>query len=231
MYKGDSMKCLIIVPAYNEELNIDKVVDDIQKNTTYDYLIIDDCSKDHTYQRCLEKGYHVLHLPINYGLSSAIQVGLKYAVEHGYDAAIQFDGDGQHKAEYIPKLFASLNENDIAIGSRFVDEKKPFTSRMIGSRVLTFVIKLITGKRINDPTSGMRAFKNDVLKEYAYNMNFPPEPDTLVYMMKKGKKIKEVQVEMQEREFGDSYLNPIRSIWYMIEMIISIVFIQSFRKR
>lgn len=225
------MKCLIIVPAYNEELNIDKVVDDIQKNTTYDYLIIDDCSKDHTYQRCLEKGYHVLHLPINYGLSSAIQVGLKYAVEHGYDAAIQFDGDGQHKAEYIPKLFASLTENDIAIGSRFVDEKKPFTSRMIGSRVLTFVIKLITGKRINDPTSGMRAFKNDVLKEYAYNMNFPPEPDTLVYMMKKGKKIKEVQVEMQEREFGDSYLNPIRSIWYMIEMIISIVFIQSFRKR
>lgn len=231
MYKGDSMKCLIIVPAYNEELNIDKVVDDIQKNTTYDYLIIDDCSKDRTYQRCLEKGYHVLHLPINYGLSSAIQVGLKYAVEHGYDAAIQFDGDGQHKAEYIPKLFASLAENDIAIGSRFVDEKKPFTSRMIGSRVLTFVIKLITGKRINDPTSGMRAFKNDVLKEYAYNMNFPPEPDTLVYMMKKGKKIKEVQVEMQEREFGDSYLNPIRSIWYMIEMIISIVFIQSFRKR
>ena len=102
---------------------------------------------------------------------------------------------------------------------------------MLGSRLISCLIRIMTGKKIIDPTSGMRMIGKEVLKEYAYNMNYPPEPDTLVYMLKKGKKIKEVQVEMRDREFGESYLNPIRSITYMAEMCVSIVFIQSFRKR
>lgn len=225
------MNGLVIIPAYNEELNIDNVVKDIVENTDYDYIIIDDCSRDNTYTYCLEKGYHVLHLPVNYGLSSGVQVGLKYALENGYGMAVQFDGDGQHKAEYIKALFEALKTCDIAIGSRFVTEKKPMSSRMLGSRLITFFIRFMTGCKINDPTSGMRAFNHDVMQEYAYGMNYPPEPDTLVYMLKKGKKLKEIQVKMQDREFGESYLNPIRSIIYMLEMVISILLIQVFRKR
>lgn len=224
-------KILIIVPAYNEAENIVKTIDDIVTNTQSDYIIIDDCSKDDTYKICKEKNFNIIHLPVNYGLTSGVQIGMKYAYENGYDGAIQFDGDGQHMAKYIDIMMSELDTNDIVIGSRFVTQKKPFNARMIGSRLISFLIKLMTGVKINDPTSGMRLIGKNVLREYAYNMNYPPEPDTLVYMIKRGKKIKEVQVEMREREFGESYLNPIRSIKYMLEMCISIIFIQSLRKR
>lgn len=225
------LKILIVVPAYNEAENIVNTIDDIKNNTNNDYIIIDDCSKDDTYKICKENDFNVLHLPINYGLTSVVQVGFKYALENNYDALIQFDGDGQHMAKYIDIMAKELHNNDIVIGSRYVDQKKPFSPRMIGSRILTFLIKIVTGKKINDPTSGMRMFNKTVFNEYANHMNFPPEPDTLVYMLKKGKNIKEVQVEMRDRKFGESYLNPIRSMKYMLEMIVSIVFIQSFRKR
>lgn len=225
------MKVLVIIPAYNEAENIVKTVTEVTTLTDYDYVVIDDCSKDDTYKICLENNFNVIHLPINYGLASGVQIGMKYALENGYDAAIQFDGDGQHDASYINKMVKELEENDIVIGSRFVTEKKPISPRMLGSRLLTLLIKIVTGKKINDPTSGMRMLSRDVMYEYANNMNYPPEPDTLVYMLKKGKNIKEVQVEMRDREFGESYLNPMRSLKYMLEMIVSIVFIQSFRKR
>lgn len=226
------MKPIIVIPAYNEALNIQNVIQDIQEKTSYDYIIINDCSKDNTIGVCRKNGFHFLNLPVNYGLSSAVQIGFKYALKEGYDAAVQFDGDGQHCAEYLQSLFQTIeNGADIAIGSRFVTEKKPFTFRMIGSRLISFLIKITTGKTIKDPTSGMRAFNRTVMEEYAYNMNYPPEPDTLVYMLKKKKKIAEVQVHMEEREYGESYLNPIRSIAYMLEMCISILLIQNFRKR
>lgn len=225
------MKILLIIPAYNEAENIERVVSEIKENTSYDYVIIDDCSKDETRKICQQNNYNYIHLPINYGLASGVQIGMKYALERGYDAVVQFDGDGQHDARFISDMEKEIINNDIVIGSRFVEKKKPFTMRMIGSRLLTFLIRLTTGNKINDPTSGMRMMNRSVMKEYAENMNYPPEPDTLVYMLKRGKKIKEVQVEMREREFGESYLNPIRSIEYMLEMMLSIVFIQSFRKR
>ena len=226
------MNVLIVVPAYNEAENIVKTIEDIKQHTDSDYIIVDDCSKDSTYQICKEHGFNVLHLPINYGLTSGVQIGFKYALENNYDALIQFDGDGQHMAQYVDIMTKELeNGYDIVIGSRFVTEKKPFSPRMIGSRLLSFLIKLTTGKRIKDPTSGMRMFSKTVFNEFANNMNYPPEPDMLACMIKREKKIKEVQVEMRDREFGESYLNPIRSMKYMLEMSISILFIQSFRKR
>ena len=152
------MKVLIIVPAYNEALNIEKTIKDIKENTNYDYVIINDCSKDNTKEVCEKNNFNMISLPINYGLTSGIQIGMKYAYKNGYDIAIQFDGDGQHEARYLKDLVKEIEENncDIAIGSRFVTEKKPATMRMLGSRLISGAIKLATLKTIKDPTSGMK---------------------------------------------------------------------------
>ena len=116
------------------------------------------------------------------------------------------------------------------IGSRFVSEKKPFTARMIGSRLIASAIKIVTGKKVMDPTSGFRAYGKACIKDYALDMNNPPEPDTMVYMYRKNRKIKEIQVQMSEREFGESYLNLVNTIKYMSRMMVSIFLIQPFRK-
>ena len=227
------MKVLIIIPAYNEAQNIEKTVKDVTENTNYDYIIINDCSKDNTKEVCEKNNFNMLSLPINYGLTSGIQLGMKYAYKNNYDIAIQFDGDGQHQARYLKKLVEKIESNsaDIVIGSRFVEEKKPFSTRMIGSRLIAFIIKLTTGKTIKDPTSGMRAYNKRAIQEFIRNMSLTPEPDTLVYMMKKGLKIEEVQVEMKDREFGESYLKPLKSIQYMINMIFSIIFIRAITRK
>ena len=227
------MKTLIIIPAYNEALNIEKTVKDVKKYTKYDYVIINDCSKDNTKEICEKNHFNMLSLPINYGLTSGIQLGMKYAYENNYDIAIQFDGDGQHKAKYLEELVneIEINKNDVVIGSRFVNKKKPHTMRMLGSNLISFIIKLSTLKTIKDPTSGMRAYNKTAIEMFVKNASLTPEPDTIVYMIKKGLKIKEVQVEMREREFGESYLNPIKSIQYMVNMFFSILFIRAVTRK
>ena len=159
------MKTLVIVPAYNEALNIEKTIKDLMDNTDYDYVIINDCSKDNTKEICEKNNFNMLSLPINYGLTSGIQLGMKYAYQNGYDIAIQFDGDGQHQARYLKDLVKEIEEEncDIAIGSRFVNKKKSKSMRMIGSRLISGAIRITTGKKIKDPTSGMRAYNKKVL--------------------------------------------------------------------
>ena len=227
------MKVLIMIPAYNEALNIEKTVQDVIQNTDYDYLVINDCSKDDTKEVCEQNHFHILSLPINYGLTSGIQVGMKYAYQQGYDMVIQFDGDGQHDAKYLKDLVKEMEEENcnLVIGSRFVTKKKPRSMRMLGSTLLTTAIKISTGKTIKDPTSGMRAYDRQAIQEFVNNASLTPEPDTLVYMLKKGMKIKEVQVEMREREFGESYLKPLKSAEYMINMFFSILFIRMITRK
>ena len=228
------MKILIMIPAYNEELNIERVVNNLIENyPQYDYVVINDGSKDDTAKICREKGFHLIDLPINLGLSGAVQAGMRHARQNGYDAAIQIDGDGQHRPEFIEKLAEELDKDNaqIVIGSRFVTQKKPHSLRMLGSNVISAFIKLSTGFRLNDPTSGMRMFNRDIIKEFALNINYGPEPDTISYLIKKGVRVKEVQVQMDERVAGESYLNITRSMKYMILMSFSILFIQGFRKR
>ena len=224
---------LLIIPAYNEAQNIEKTVKDVKENTEYDYIIVNDCSKDNTEEICKKNNFNMLSLPVNMGLTSGIQLGMKYAYKNNYDIAIQFDGDGQHEARYLKGLVDKIEKEgyDIAIGSRFVDTKKPFTMRMLGSRLISFSIRLVTLKKITDPTSGMRAFGKNAIKEFITNESLTPEPDTIVYMLKKGMKITEVQVEMKEREFGESYLNPIKSIQYMTTMFFSTIFIRAFTRK
>lgn len=227
------MKILVIIPAYNEELNIKRVVDNLTINyPQYDYVVVNDGSKDSTAAICRNNGYNLIDLPVNLGLSGAVQAGMRYAVKNAYDAAIQFDGDGQHRPQYISALAEKIenSEAEIVIGSRFVAEKKERTLRMLGSNILSFIIKLSTGKLIQDPTSGMRMFSKKVLHEFAYDMNYGPEPDTISYLIKQGVKVEEVQVTMDERIAGESYLNLARSIRYMMLMSFSIIFVQNFRK-
>ena len=227
------MKVLIVIPAYNEALNIEKTVADVKKHGNYEYVVVNDCSTDETKELCEKNKFNMISLPINYGLTSAIQVGMKYAKNNNYDIVIQFDGDGQHKAEYLKKIVSEIENGsaDIVIGSRFLEKKKPFTARMFGSRIISFIIKLCTGKTIKDPTSGMRAYGKEAIIEFNKNASLTPEPDTIVYMIKKGYKVKEVQVDMREREFGESYLNSIKSFKYMVNMTLSIIFIRATTKK
>ncbi len=226
------MKTLIIIPAYNEAENIKTVVDNlIQNYPQYDYIVVNDGSRDETKKICEENHYNLLDCPVNLGLAGAVQTGLLYACENGYDAALQFDGDGQHQPQYIADMLPVLQEADIVIGSRFVTEKKPKTMRMLGSNVIQLCIRLTTRERIADPTSGMRLFNRRMMGAFAHNMNYGPEPDTVSYLMRCGARVREVQVEMKEREAGESYLNLRRSMEYMLRMCLSIIFISRFRKK
>lgn len=228
------MKVLIIIPAYNEASNIKRVVENLKTNyPEYDYLVINDGSKDNTASICRENSYYLLDLPINLGLAGGVQAGFKYAYENGYDAVLQFDGDGQHQPEYIAQMIEEMQNQkaDVVIGSRFIYKKKEKSLRMLGSNIIQMAIKITTGKSIKDPTSGMRLFNRRIMKQFAYLMNYGPEPDTISYLLRCGFQVSEIQVEMLERMAGESYLNLKSSILYMIRMCTSIIFIQRFRKR
>ncbi|WP_456073700.1 glycosyltransferase family 2 protein [Holdemanella biformis] len=226
------MKTLVVIPAYNEALNIEKTVNNLEVNAPeVDYVVVNDGSKDNTLEVLKKNDFNYIDGFCNLGLFGAVQTGFKLAIKENYDVVIQFDGDGQHSAKYIAPLVKEIeNGNNIVIGSRFVDEKKPFTARMIGSRLIAGAIKMMTGKTITDPTSGFRAYDKNCIIDYANEMNNPPEPDTLVYMLRKQRKIKEIQVQMSDREFGESYLNLVNTIKYMSRMMVSIFLIQPFRK-
>lgn len=227
-------KVLVIIPAYNEAENIEKVVDDLIDNyPQFNYVVINDGSRDLTGSICREKGYNYIDLPVNLGLSGAFQAGMKYAYYSGYDYALQFDGDGQHNPEYISQMchYAEKNNLDITIGSRFLEKRKTVNMRMIGNSILEACILLTTGKRIKDPTSGMRMYNREIIKKFAMLYNFGPEPDTMAFLIRCGARVGEIQVHMNEREAGESYLSISGSIVYMFQMITSIMIVQWFRKK
>ena len=226
-------KLLIVIPAHNEEASIVPVVRDLIDNyPQYDNVVVNDGSRDKTAALCRQNGFNLIDLPVNLGLAGAFQTGLRYAAEHGYDCAMQMDADGQHKPEYIAEMLTALEDgNDIVIGSRFLTVKKPKTLRMAGSYIISWSIRLTTGRAICDPTSGMRMFNRAMVQEFAENLNYGPEPDTISYLIKNGAKVREVQVKMGERTAGQSYLTFWRSVQYMVKMSVSILLIQWFRKR
>ena len=229
------MNLLIIIPAYNEAENIERVVNNLIENyPQYDYVVVNDGSSDDTRKICAKKGYNFLDLPINVGLAGAIRAGIRYANYHGYDYAVQNDGDGQHDPKYIKDMLEKMRsaQADIVIGSRFKEKKKPHSMRMLGSRIISGAIKLTTGgKNIEDVTSGMRLFNKRMIKNFGYNMHYSPEPDTIAYLLNCDIKIEEIQVEMYERIAGTSYLNLKNSVWYMLKMLFSILVFQWVRSR
>ena len=223
------MKSIVIIPAYNEEKSIVKTVNDIKENAKgFDYVIVNDCSTDRTLEICKENNLCVLNLPINLGIGGAVQTGYLYAYKNGYDYAVQFDGDGQHDAKFLGEMrdYMESYDVDLLIGSRFI-EKEGFQSsglRRFGIKYFSHLIKLLTGVRITDPTSGMRMANRSVMEIYAncYPKDYP-EPESAVAILNVGKKIEEYPVVMREREEGVSSISPIRSVYYMIKVTLAIL--------
>ena len=225
---------LVLIPAYNEEESIKKTVN--QLKSTYndiDYIIVNDGSFDGTLNICKDNDFNYMNFPINLGLDCCVMAGMKYAYRNGYAYIMQYDADGQHLPEYIKTLYEKIKEGkDIVIGSRYYSgEKNSFSFRRIGGVLLSAAIKLTTGKKITDPTSGMRIYNRRCMEKFIKEINCGPEPDTISYLIKNGYSVDEVYVEMKERETGTSYLTLSKSIFYMVKMLISILLIQNFREK
>lgn len=229
------MKSLIIIPAYNEEACIENTVRDIMKNAPdFDYIVINDCSRDRTQEICQNNHFNHINLPVNLGIGGAVQTGYKYAVAHDYDFAVQVDGDGQHDPRFLQQMLDVMKEKqlDMLIGSRFID-KKGFQSsslRRTGIRYFTWLIHLLTGQTITDPTSGLRMINRDIIQIFAkdYPRDYP-EPESIVAILKRKKKVQEIPVIMRARAGGVSSISPLNSIYYMIKVTIAIL-IERIRK-
>ena len=219
------LRTLIIIPAYNEEGSIEKVVNNlIEKFPKYDYLVINDGSTDHTQSICNSNKYQVVNLAINMGIGGAVQTGYRYAWDNHYDIAVQIDGDGQHDVSYLEEMIRPIEEGqaDIVIGSRFL-EKEGFQStriRRVGINFLSFLGKLLTGVRVKDITSGYRVVNTKFIRIFA--LDYPadyPEPEAMVIAAVHGGRIKEYPVIMRERKAGESSITMKKSIYYKIKLM------------
>lgn len=229
------MKKLIIIPAYNESDSIKNTVNDIVTNAPeFDYIVINDCSTDNTADICKNNNFNFLSIPINLGIGGAVQTGYMYAEKYGYDIAVQVDGDGQHDPSFLETMAEELEKEklDMVIGSRFIS-KEGFQSsgvRRIGIKYFTALIKLFTGKKITDPTSGLRMINREIIILFANDYpNDYPEPESVVSIIKRGKKIKEIPVIMRERQGGVSSISIKKSVYYMIKVTLAIL-IEKIRK-
>lgn len=234
------MRVLLIVPAYNEEENIVATVRQIvdfakaQNDYELDYLIVNDGSTDRTLEICRENGFRVASHICNQGIGGAVQTGYQYALRHDYDVAVQFDGDGQHDICSLPELLKALGEADLVVGSRFVCGNDTFQStamRRVGISLLSWLIRLTTGNRILDCTSGYRASDREVIRFFAqdYPQDYP-EPESIVQLSREGYRISEVPAKMNPRAGGQSSIRSWKSCLYMIKVSLAIL-IASFGRK
>ena len=223
---------LLIVPAYNEEASLPATIDMLRRQP-YDFVIVNDGSTDRTLQIAQQLHATVIDLPFNQGLAGAFTAGMQYAKEHNYAYALQFDADGQHLPQYISPMRDKLIATgaDILVGSRFLDQPMPLSPRIIGSRLLQLMVRLTTGKKLTDPTSGMRMYGRRVIELFAAHPDLTPEPDTIAYLLRNGFQVNECLVTMQDRVAGTSYLSSWSSVKYMCRMSFSILLIQFVRLR
>lgn len=228
------MKVLVIIPAFNEELNIKNTCEKLDKvkdklDFRLDYIVINDGSTDNTEKICKENNLPVINLVHNLGIGGAVQTGYKYALKNNYDIAIQFDGDGQHDENYINDLVNSIMNDKVnmTIGSRYIENLSEFKStkiRQLGISILSFILKITTGKKIYDMTSGFRAIDKNVIKLFASDYpNDYPEPETIISVLKKGYNVKEIPVKMNKREHGKSSITPLKSIYYMLKVSFAMI--------
>lgn len=221
---------LVIIPAYNEEESILDVIDDLKVNAPYaDHIVVNDGSTDGTQNLLKEHGIPHINLVKNLGIGGAVQTGYKYALQRGYDIAVQFDGDGQHRAEYISDLIAPIQkgEVDLVVGSRFKGETDGFKSslmRRLGIIILSGILRMASTNKVEDVTSGFRAAGRRVIELFAlYYPDDYPEPESLALVARKGLRLAEVPVSMRERMGGESSIKRMDSVYYMIKVTIAII--------
>lgn len=230
-------KVLIIIPAFNEEKCLKKVIEAV-KATKYDFVVINDGSTDGTEKILREEKVNHINLPYNLGIGGAVQTGYKYALEKGYDIAVQFDADGQHDTASLEKIIAPIEngEAELVIGSRFIkgstSEFKSTFLRQIGIRLLSSMIKVLSGKKIYDVTSGFRAANRDIIKLFAdeYPVEYP-EPISNYELVRTGHEVKEVPVKMNKRIGGKSSIHSWKSVYFVINVVLSILLTPTRRKK
>ncbi len=222
------MKILIIIPVYNEEHSIEKVISKLNEHVPYvDYIIVNDCSKDNTVSVCQKNGFNYISLPVNLGIGGGVQAGYLYAAQHYYDIAVQMDGDGQHDEKYLDNILQPIIEDqaDIVIGSRFILKQGFQSSRLrrTGINFLSSLIKVCSGTSVKDVTSGFRAVNKKFIKIYSeeYSQDYP-EPEAIIAGAFHKGRIKEVPVIMHERESGSSSIRSWKTVYYMIKVTIAI---------
>ena len=223
------MKTLVIIPAYNEEASILRVIEQLKKeNEDVDYLVVNDCSGDQTEDYLQQAGAEYVSLPLNMGIGGAVQTGYQYAWRNHYDIAVQIDGDGQHDTAYLKDILQPIQNGtaDVVIGSRFI-KREGFQSsgiRRLGIRFLSGLIHCCTGIRVNDVTSGFRAVNRRMIEIFArdYPQDYP-EPEAIVMAAREGMRFQEIPVIMKERDGGVSSISPAKSIYYMVKVSIAVV--------
>lgn len=227
------MRVLAVVPAFNEEECLANTVASLKITCPdVDCLVVNDGSSDGTWDIVRKNRLRGANLPVNTGLTSAFRTGMKYALRHGYDAVVQFDADGQHLPSYIPVMARKLEETgaNMVIASRYLDGTvKPSGARGAGSRLITFLIRLTTGVRITDPTSGMRMYSREMIRLFATSFDCAPEPDMVALAARRYGPVVEIQATMQERQGGESYLKLGNVIKYMSRTCLSILMLRFLR--
>ena len=231
----NKQKIIVIIPAYNEVGSVGKVIEEVNAHLPQAaVLVMNDGSTDHTSERARGCGAMVLDLPFNLGIGGAMQAGYRYAYENGYDISIQVDADGQHDAREITKLLHALEEEkvDVAMGSRFMGGPayRGSIMRRIGIAIFSGVISAIVRQKITDPTSGFRASNRKAIQLFAsdYPQDYP-EPEVVILLHQCHLKMGEVSVEMNERYSGESSITKIRSVYYMVKVLLAI-FVDCFKK-
>ena len=224
-------RLLVIIPAYNEEDSLGRVIRQVAEAVPMaDIVVINDGSTDATPDIAEGYGAAVVSLPYNLGIGSATQTGFIFAHDRGYDVVCRVDGDGQHDPAEIPKLLEALrtSDADIVTGSRYIEDRGYITpwQRRFGIVILATLISLIIRQHITDPTSGFWAMNRRAIFFAADDYPFDyPEPEAIVTFRRAGLKLKEIPVTMNPRYGGQSSITPLRSGYYMIKVIMTILIV------
>lgn len=227
-------RVLLIIPAYNESESLPSTIKEVRAYMeaehlfSVDYIVINDGSTDATVEVCKTHNIEMIDLPFNLGIGGAVQTGYLFAHKQDFDIAVQYDGDGQHDIAYLETLIQPvLNDQcDVAVGSRFIGKGRfqSTFSRRIGIRILSQILRVFTGLRCTDPTSGFRAANKQAIAFLAENYPVDyPEPESLAELKKCRFRIQDVAVEMRERKKGVSSISPLKSVYYMIKVSLAII--------
>jgi glycosyltransferase involved in cell wall biosynthesis len=219
-------RVIAIVPALNEERNLGSLLPEL-KAAGLDVIVVNDASSDRTEDVALANSCAVISLPFNLGIGGAVQTGYRYALYHGYDFAVQIDGDGQHDPKFIPAMIRQLNRgSNLVVGSRYLSRRgyQSTLCRRIAKNYIGFLIRLIAGVKLTDPTSGFRACDSQLIQLFARKYpNDYPEPESLLLVAKRGYRLKEIPVEMRDRRHGRSSIRALGSVYYVVKITIALL--------